>query len=264
MSGRDFRHVGTMDEASLRDRVRRFDPDRFLCTLFAPPERRRSLWALLAFNLEIARIAERVREPVLGRMRLEWWRQALDGVFSGAPAEHAVARALADAVRDHGLRRAPLDRLLDGRERDFDAEFPADLAALLDYAEATSGTVADAWLDLLGVDDAPSRDAARGIGRAWALVGLARANPFRRAAGLNAIPARIGLRAVAAAARDDLAGLPRPSRRALSAFLPAVLARLYLDRLERAGFEPADPRVAAVGAGRIVRLAWAGFTGRIG
>jgi phytoene synthase len=43
--------------------------------LFAPAPRRVLLFALYAFNAEVARIAETVREPMLGAIRLEWWRE---------------------------------------------------------------------------------------------------------------------------------------------------------------------------------------------
>src|SRR3546814_269270 len=59
--------------------LRRHDPDRFLTGLFAPGERREALFALYTFNLEVARSREMVREPMLGRMRLQWWRETIDG-----------------------------------------------------------------------------------------------------------------------------------------------------------------------------------------
>ena len=47
--------------------VRAADKDRFLATLFAPAEHRGALFALYAFNVEIARVREVVREPLAGR-----------------------------------------------------------------------------------------------------------------------------------------------------------------------------------------------------
>ena len=42
--------------------VRKHDPDRFLLSLFMKPDRREALWALYAFNHEIARTREVVTE----------------------------------------------------------------------------------------------------------------------------------------------------------------------------------------------------------
>src|ERR671936_425398 len=65
--------------------VRRHDRDRFQTALFAPAARREALFALYAFNYEIARVRERVREPILGRIRLEWWRETIAAAYEGGP-----------------------------------------------------------------------------------------------------------------------------------------------------------------------------------
>src|SRR5665213_2932433 len=56
--------------------VREHDRDRFQTALFAPAGDREALFALYAFNYEIARVRESVREPMLGQIRLQWWREA--------------------------------------------------------------------------------------------------------------------------------------------------------------------------------------------
>ena len=59
------------------DTVRRADRDRFLGALFAPEPARADLLALLAFDHELARTRTVTREPMLARIRLEWWREAV-------------------------------------------------------------------------------------------------------------------------------------------------------------------------------------------
>src|SRR5271156_3271915 len=72
--------------------VRRHDRDRFQTALFAPAARREALFALYAFNYEIARVRESVREPMLGQIRLQWWREAIDAAYAGAASRrHEVA-----------------------------------------------------------------------------------------------------------------------------------------------------------------------------
>src|SRR3546814_16622414 len=70
--------------------LRRYDPDRFLTALFAPPERRESLFAIYAFNLEIAKTREVISEPMLGQIRLQWWRDSITQIYLGQPPHHAV------------------------------------------------------------------------------------------------------------------------------------------------------------------------------
>ncbi|HEY8014675.1 MAG TPA: squalene/phytoene synthase family protein, partial [Dongiaceae bacterium] len=117
--------------------LRQQDPDRYLTALFAPPERREALFALYAFNLELARARESVREPIMGQMRLQWWRDSLAEMLAGRPRAHEVGRPLAAAIAAYGLDPVLLERLIDARERDMEAEPPVDLAALLDYARGT-------------------------------------------------------------------------------------------------------------------------------
>src|SRR5262245_66224178 len=74
--------------------LRAADKDRFLTALFAPAARRDALFALYAFNLEIARVREVVREPVAGEIRLKGWSDVLGGAGRGEVAARTVGAAL--------------------------------------------------------------------------------------------------------------------------------------------------------------------------
>src|SRR5438552_16844209 len=76
--------------------VRRHDHDRYLSALFAPEPARAGLFALYAFNVEVAKTREVVREPILGSIRLQWWRDALAEIYGGGPVRrHEVVEPLA-------------------------------------------------------------------------------------------------------------------------------------------------------------------------
>ena len=49
--------------------MQRHDRDRYQTVLFAPVARREALFALYAFNYEIARVRERVTQPTLARLK---------------------------------------------------------------------------------------------------------------------------------------------------------------------------------------------------
>ena len=83
--------------------VRAADPDRYFSALFAPAPLRPLLFALYAFNHEVARVAETVREPMLGAIRLEWWRETVEGAAKGTPRNHDVARGLAALFADRAV-----------------------------------------------------------------------------------------------------------------------------------------------------------------
>jgi phytoene synthase len=264
--------------------VRRYDPDRFQTALFAPAERREALFALYAFNSEIARVRERTREPTLGQIRLQWWREAIAAAFAEGPVRrHEVMEPLTAAIRAHGLDRAAFETLIDAREGDLDEAPPPSLAALEAYAEASSAPLVQLALEVLGVRDAAAREAGRRVGIGYALAGLLRAMPFRVRAGRPPIPQDIAeqtgldrrdwqaLRATPAlrAATAEIAGAAarhlaaaRAARsavphRAVPALLPAVVAGRALRRLARVGWDPFDPRVAAPDPRQIWHLAWA-------
>jgi phytoene synthase len=270
--------------------VRRHDHDRFLASLFLPPDRRAAVWALLAFNLEIARVREAVSQPIIGQIRLQWWRDAIEEIYTGKPPRrHEVVEPLAAAIESHRLTRMHFDTLIDGREFDLGDEPPANLAALERYLEKTSSRLIDLQLEILGVEAPAAFEVARAVGIAWGLVGLARALPFHAAQGRLYLPADLmaeagvdrdglltgkGTAATAAVvkrladrAAEHLAEARRLRRDVPRAAMPALLAgrtaALYLRRLAGAGFDPFDRRVNAPDPWAVLRLAVAKYSGSL-
>ena len=80
--------------------LRRVDYDRYLCALFASPGPRAGMIALYAFSHEVAKISEVVSEPMLGEIRLQWWREAIDGIYDGVARRHDAVEALAEQQSD--------------------------------------------------------------------------------------------------------------------------------------------------------------------
>src|SRR3982750_3043368 len=97
-------------------------------------DRREGLFALYAFNHEVAKTREVVSEPILGQIRLQWWRDGIAAAYEGSPPRHAVLDPLAEAGARHALSRDRFDTLIEARETDLTGEPPADRAALLAYA----------------------------------------------------------------------------------------------------------------------------------
>src|SRR5499427_10031179 len=116
-SVRIARSSGPQPLSSIAAIVRRCDRDRFQTALFAPAARREALFALYAFNYEIARVRESVTEPMLGRIRLEWWRENIATAYEGGPVRrHPVVEPLTVVIRELALTREHFDRLIDARE----------------------------------------------------------------------------------------------------------------------------------------------------
>jgi 15-cis-phytoene synthase len=122
------------------ERVREGDKDRYLAALFAPPERRPLLHALYAADLEIAAVPVRAREPMAGELRLQWWREVVEGARPEEARASPVADALTRTIEQAGIRE-PVLNLIDGRASDLYPQAVPTFAELEAYAESTEGQV---------------------------------------------------------------------------------------------------------------------------
>jgi NADH dehydrogenase [ubiquinone] 1 alpha subcomplex assembly factor 6 len=245
-------------------KVRAHDPDRYLATLFAPAGAREALFALYAFDYEIARVQRVVNEPVAGLVRLQWWREALDAIAADRPPAHPVVAAVHARWDCFAALQPRLEAAIRAREQELTSEPLADLAALEQSLAASSGEMTLATMDLLGGGEELARAAARHLGLALGLVRLMQGLPgdLRRGrvllprtllARYQIDPERMDPIAQAQALRPvvaDLMGQAREHlrqarrhrhaipRRALPALLPAPLLDAYLRRLARARCDP--------------------------
>lgn len=275
----------TASEQYCLDEVRRHDHDRYVAALFLPADRRPAALALHAFNLEIARTREIVSEPLLGQIRLQWWRETIEGIYAGTPREHPVVDALGAAISAHELPRDRLASLIDAREADLEDGPPDDLDALEAHGRETSGELSALVMRCLVPADRTAIDAARHVGTAWAIVGLARAVGFhaqtqrlyvpqdllseyeverrrlfdlKPSPGLNrAVEAMIArAEALISAARVAASDMPKPARRGL---LLARLADRHIAAIRAAGCDPFA--IPAARPAPVLRLAWSAWRG---
>lgn len=239
--------------------MRRDDPDRWFASLFCPAPARRHMHALLAFDLEIARVRDSVSEPMLGEIRHQWWRDAIE---KGEPAGNPYAEALVDTIARFNLDTGALLAVIEARAFDlYNDPMPSE-DALEGYLHATSGVLFEAIARVIapGRLPPPYIDAA---GRAYALTGLLRGLPYQVMKGQLFIPLdllarfqlppehvldhrnspalRLVLNALRARVRNHLsamrAGLA-DANPATAACLPAFLCEPYLKRMEVPGLNP--------------------------
>jgi len=240
----------------LEAELRRHDRERFLTALFAPAGAREALMALYGFNLEVARVRESVREPMLGQIRLQWWREGIEEAYLGtARQRHELLSILGPTIKSQGLSRSHFDRLIDARELDLAPEPPADMAALEAYCRDTAASLVWLALEILDAATPPARKAGEHIGIAYALTGLVRAIPFQARAGKVFLskdqehPAPEYLAEIAALAERHLAEARALRREVPSAALPALLqagiAAHHLKRLRHSGYDAFDRRMLA-------------------
>jgi phytoene synthase len=273
-------------------RARRAEPDRYLAALLAPAGVQTPLLALTAFVADVATIPERVSQPLLGEMRLQWWRDCLAGLPQGSAAGHPVAEELARHVAAGTISVKDLLRIVDARSHDLTGEFHPDADALARHLGASEGLPFALAARLAG--DEPWPDAlieaaglayglARGflrLGRLLWTGGAPITASALQAAGLDSAHLRqqpapehvaasveamaqearaVALRALASAR----AGLRERGRAARTGALPLVLVEPYFAAQQRLGPNRLSAETDLLPLARAWRLAWAALSGRI-
>ncbi|MEA3030313.1 MAG: hypothetical protein QOG13_1638 [Sphingomonadales bacterium] len=213
------------------------DPDRNLALSYVAAARRPAVAALWRLDAALGAVLAGGREPMIGRIKLAWWREALEKLDRDpAPAE-PLLQALADHVLPAGVTGAELAAMEEGWTNLLSPE-PLTPPELLAYAAARGDLLFRYSARLLGGGAAPA-----GAGEKWALVDLARHSA-------NEADADAAL----AAAR----ALPSPGR------WPARLRPLgMLAALAVRDADPARPHWEAQGApARMLRMLRHRLTGR--
>ena len=152
-------------------------PMHRLALAYAPAEARPAWAGLLALDARLAGVVRAAREPVLGQLRLAWWRERLT---DGSPPRGEPLLALLAAWGEH---RARLVALVDGWEAML-GEAPLGEEALSALAEGRGAAVA-ALAHLSGAG--AQAQAAHRLARGWGFSDLADhlSHPEEQAAARN-------------------------------------------------------------------------------
>jgi 15-cis-phytoene synthase len=267
------------------------EPDRYLAALLAPPPAREPLLALAAFSSELARVPLLVtREPAMGEIRLQWWRDALEARHTGALTGNPVADAVRAAVQRYDLPVPLLLDVIDAREVDLAAQALADDGALRAYLWKSEGALFTLAAGILRrASGADAQAAADACGHAYGLARLLLGLPHTLSRGRVPLPQsrldaanvsreellsgdggsktadmlagfRAETREVLATSRQHVANLPRHMR---LAFLPLALVETYLRALERPGRDLLRTTAEIAPLTRVCRIAAARWLGRI-
>jgi 15-cis-phytoene synthase len=229
----------------VRIAARAHERDRYLSALLSPRAARGDLIALAAFAGEVGRIPAYVSEPMMGRIRLQWWRERLETGTSGG---HPVAEAIVAAMQRHELPVAGLNDLIEAHEDSLeDRPFATD-AALFAYLDRIDGRLFAAAGIIAGTR--PDPKLVCDAGRAYGLARLLVETPATLTRGQLLLPkSRTGgdttlapplirpiVDELGAISRSYLAhcarALRRLSRTSRSPFLPLALVEPYLQACE--------------------------------
>ena len=268
--------------------VKAGDQDRYWSGLLMPSPARDHLFALYAFNIELARIGEQAREPQLAEIRLEWWREALASP-GGAGIGNPVADALTAARAAHDLPPDLLSGMIDARMVDAQRLSLGAEEELRAYLIATAGAVFRLGAWIAGAKGDAAARASEEAAMAYGLTGLMRALPYHRARGQLYIPAdflgafgidpasvlrgeesaslRMALGVLRARAHEHLAAFRQRagelSPATLPVFLPLALVPATLRRLAYPTHRPLLDVTQLNPLSRYARIWWRYLRGRV-
>lgn len=247
------------------DIVQKGDPDRFAAAMAAPVAARRVLFPIYAFNVEVARAPWVASEPMIGEMRLQWWRDALEEIAKGGSVrKHEVTTPLAE-VMDAKAAEA-LDRLIEARRWDLYTDAFDDEAHFESYLADTGGLLMQTAARLLGAGAETEHDVGA-FGKGTALVKFLRAVPELESRGrFPLVDGRVD--AVRELGRAAAKALPSrfDLRRVLSGDANAALlegweTRRLLRQISRQPDRVAGGQIAQSEFARRVGLLWATMFG---
>jgi 15-cis-phytoene synthase len=264
-------------ELAAREAARTNEYDRYLAALLAPKAARRHLIALAAFLGEVARAVETVNEPIMGEIRLQWWRDALPALSEGVSTGNPLADALGETMRAHALSEQSVLTILDANSRALEPGYPAGEKDVSAYLRDSDGTALQLAARILGVGTSEAADgllaaAAQSSGR----VRLLRALPLTLSHGRHAVPAPAGVSdAHWAAAAEPVIHAARAwlgearmqfdgaGNGAIAAVLPLALVEPYLTALQDLGPDIVRRRAEISPLARVWRLWRASVLGRV-
>ncbi len=120
-------------ESSLISQLKYYSPDLYSSIFFAPSEKREALTALYAFAMELDKIPDSVSEPVLGDIRLQWWREALENSLNGQLSGNPLTDTLGKVIITHNLPIVRIQEMIDAHSFELSDDIFPDLVDLKIY-----------------------------------------------------------------------------------------------------------------------------------
>lgn len=251
-----------MISTDMQQRLIQLDPDRYRAAMLADGEAQSRLLLIYGFHSELAKIPELVSETMIGEIRYQWWRDAVEEIYSGKPVrKHEITSPLAVLIQETGLPRFWLDRLIDGRARDLDPTPFKDMSAARDYARATSGVLAQIGCFVLNPDF--NNDAALLAGEAWGITGLARAYRYYYSGMLSQLEFSQMLTAADESYQQAAADLGRLPAGVMPALAYMSTIPKFLKHMRRKGFDAKTMEVHYAPPLKQIRIILAALRGRI-
>jgi phytoene synthase len=261
------------------------EADRYFAATLAPAERREALVTLAAFAAELRRIPRLVTEPMMGEVRLQWWRDTIASFGTDATGlGHPLADRLRRAVRTCRLPSAPLLAMTEARAFDLYDDPMPDEAALTGYLARTEAGPFALAMQALRPDDAslPLHLAER-AGFVYGLTRILAELPYHVSRGRRMLPEtwlsensvdresmmqgratpelRVAIAHASTRIEAALSEISRQSSTDRVALLPLAVVPIYLRRLRDPAHDPLRHPIDLAPLTRLWRIARARVVG---
>ena len=225
-----------MELYNLLSQLKLSDPDRYRAAVFADRNLRNNLNVIYGFHYELAKIPEIASENLVGSIRYQWWRDAVDSIYNNNLLhDHYILQYLFDIITQNEIPRYWIDKLIDGRERDLNSTSFSDLNEAKIYCRNTSGVLMKIATKSLGID--PNEGVLK-AGEAWGLIGLARSYKYYHKTMLS----NINFNEICDEASDIYYSALRDLKHSPDKIFPAVayiaLIPKFLEKLQNEKYKP--------------------------
>ncbi len=130
--------------------LRRDNFGRYVCCLFAKPLERELLFQFFVWVEEIDEIKFKVSEPMLGHVRIQWWREVMEATLEGQHASQPFLALLVKQKKLSQFAKGSFEIFLSACEKEIDGFIPENLNDLEDFISHKYGSVLTMALSLLG------------------------------------------------------------------------------------------------------------------
>lgn len=145
------------------------NPETELAIAHSPRDAQPAMRGLWALDFRLGELVRAAREPMLGEIRLTWWRDALSALGKADVPAEPLLRDMAMLAERHDLDTDLLATIADGWI-ELLAPFPVPDDALLAFAGARGGALFRTAGHILGAD---LFDPLQMAGQGWSLIDFA-------------------------------------------------------------------------------------------
>ena len=156
-----------------QDRAAKSGSSFYYSFMFLPPEQRQAITALYAFCREVDDVVDECHDVSLAQIKLEWWRQEVERIFTGTPT-HPVGFALQDVLTRFKLPQEQLLEIIDGMAMDLSQTRYLDFKGLQLYCYRVASVVGLLSVEIFGYENRQTLKYAHDLGVALQLTNIIR------------------------------------------------------------------------------------------